>query len=162
MHCANPLVSYASFSQTKMDMANEAGAAFFSITQAEYAAGDFRSVNTPVRTCMANQSLRSCRSKVIEACTTAEVRVESKVDNVAGVKLPVFSRIDTGATAAGIQNIGLGGGGKRIEACKDKFSHLLEALIKLASLQVIRACRLPPDCILLNVHAHADFFRYVG
>lgn len=64
---------------------------------------------------------------------TAQVRVVSRTDNVAGVKLPVFSQYDTGAEQP--ENLGLVGGGRKIQACRDRFGDYLKALIKLASLQ---------------------------
>jgi V-type H+-transporting ATPase subunit D len=60
---------------TKVGMASQSGEAFFSLTQAEYAAGSFRNA-------------------ILENNMTASVRVDSRTDNVAGVKLPVFSQYD--------------------------------------------------------------------
>lgn len=101
--------------ETKSSMATDATTAFFSLTQAEYAAGNFK-------------------RKVAEGSLTARIRVGAGVDNVAGVKLPVFSKYETGA-AADNQSLGLVGGGKKIVAVREKFTILLEMLIKLASLQ---------------------------
>eukprot|EP00594_Rhizosolenia_setigera_P003367 CAMPEP_0178943014 /NCGR_PEP_ID=MMETSP0789-20121207/2330_1 /TAXON_ID=3005 /ORGANISM="Rhizosolenia setigera, Strain CCMP 1694" /LENGTH=252 /DNA_ID=CAMNT_0020622519 /DNA_START=47 /DNA_END=805 /DNA_ORIENTATION=+ len=101
--------------ETKGSMATDSAGAFFSLTQAEYAAGNFK-------------------QKVTEGSMSARVRVGAGVDNVAGVKLPVFTRYETGA-AADNQSLGLVGGGKKIVAVREKFTHLLECLIKLASLQ---------------------------
>jgi V-type H+-transporting ATPase subunit D len=100
---------------TKASMATDASSAFFSMTQAEYAAGSFK-------------------QKVAEGTLTARVRVGAGVDNVAGVKLPVFSKYETGAVADN-QSLGLVGGGKKIVAVREKFTSLLDMLIKLASLQ---------------------------
>lgn len=96
-------------------MAGDSSAAFFSLTQAEYAAGNFK-------------------QKVAEGTMTARIRIGSGIDNVAGVKLPVFTKYDTGAIADN-QSLGLVGGGKKIVAVREKFTNLLENLIKLASLQ---------------------------
>ena len=96
-------------------MAGDASSAYFSLTQAEYAAGNFK-------------------QKVSEGSMTARVRVGAGVDNVAGVKLPVFTKYETGA-AADNQSLGLVGGGKKIVAVREKFTALLDMLIKLASLQ---------------------------
>mmetsp|Transcript_30059 Transcript_30059/g.36684 ORF Transcript_30059/g.36684 Transcript_30059/m.36684 type:complete len:252 (+) Transcript_30059:120-875(+) len=101
--------------ETKGSMSSDASSAFFSLTQAEYAAGNFK-------------------QKVAEGSMTARIRVGAGVDNVAGVKLPVFTPFETGATADN-QSLGLVGGGKKIVAVREKFSHLLQILIKLASLQ---------------------------
>jgi len=101
--------------ETKGTMSSDSSSAFFSLTQAEYAAGNFK-------------------QKVAEGSMSARVRVGAGVDNVAGVKLPVFTKYDTGAVADN-QSLGLVGGGKKIVAVRDKFTHLLTCLIKLASLQ---------------------------
>jgi len=101
--------------ETKSTMSVDASSAFFSLTQAEYAAGNFK-------------------QKVAEGSMTARIRVGAGVDNVAGVKLPVFTRYDTGVSADN-QSLGLVGGGKKIVAVREKFTHLLTVLIKLASLQ---------------------------
>lgn len=96
-------------------MSTDASSAFFSLTQAEYAAGNFK-------------------QKVAEGSMSARIRIGAGVDNVAGVKLPVFTKYETGA-AADNQSLGLVGGGKKIVAVREKFTILLEKLIKLASLQ---------------------------
>ena len=64
---------------------------------------------------------------------TASIRVTSRTDNVAGVKLPVFSQYDTGFESQ--EQLGLAGGARKITACKEKFGEYLKALVKLASLQ---------------------------
>jgi len=99
---------------TKTGMANQSSVAFFSLTQAEYAAGNFR-------------------TKLLESNLTASVRVQARTDNVAGVKLPVFQSYDTHAEAP--ENLGLSGGGRKIQASREKFGDYLKALIKIASLQ---------------------------
>ncbi len=71
---------------------------------------------------------------MLEGNMSAQVRVSSRTDNVAGVKLPVFSQYDTGAEP-GEGGIGLSGGGRRIGNCREKFGDYLKALIKIASLQ---------------------------
>lgn len=101
--------------ETKSNMSTDASSAFFSLTQAEYAAGNFK-------------------RKVAEGSLTARVRVGAGVDNVAGVKIPVFTKYETGATAENT-SLGLVGGGKKIQQVRDKFTVLLDMLIKLASLQ---------------------------
>jgi V-type H+-transporting ATPase subunit D len=100
--------------QTKVGMADMSSSSFFSLTAAEYAAGNFR-------------------SKILENNMVASVRVTSRTDNVAGVKLPVFNQYSTGAENS--ETLGLAGGARKIVACREKFSDYLKALIKLASLQ---------------------------
>ncbi len=63
----------------------------------------------------------------------ASIRVNSRTDNVAGVKLPVFVRYETGAEPP--ENLGLAGGGRKIQTCREHFGDYLSALIKVASLQ---------------------------
>ncbi len=58
-------------------MSEQSQVACFSLTQAEYAAGNFK-------------------NQVLESGSAAQIRVNSKVDNVAGVKLPVFVPYETG------------------------------------------------------------------
>ena len=124
---------------TKMAVAREMQGATFSISEAVWAAGDFR-------------------KKVVEAPQRERslVRVRVRRDNVAGVKLPVFSIFVTGGGAGGgaaeggatggagaaaggggaeMDVLGLGGGGRQIAAAKAKFTALLDGLIKLGSLQ---------------------------
>ena len=75
--------------ETKIGMGDLASSVFFSLTQAEYAAGNFR-------------------NKILEGQMTAAVRVGSRTDNVAGVKLPVFSQRETGVDV-NKDNLGLTG-----------------------------------------------------
>ena len=56
---------------TQATMAACCGAAFFSLTAAQYAAGDFK-------------------NKVLEGSFEASCRIEGRTDNIAGVKIPVF------------------------------------------------------------------------
>lgn len=98
----------------KVGMADQSSTAFFSLTQAEYAAGNFR-------------------SKVLENQMTASIRVSTRTDNVAGVKLPVFSSYELKNESQ--ENLGLAGGGRQITNCREKFTEYLNVLIKLASLQ---------------------------
>lgn len=101
--------------ETKGSMSSDATTAFFSLTQAEYAAGNFK-------------------QKVAEGQLNARIRVGAGIDNIAGVKLPVFTVYETGGVADN-QSLGLAGGGKKIVAVREKFTVFLNQLIKLASLQ---------------------------
>jgi V-type H+-transporting ATPase subunit D len=101
---------------TKADMSEAGSIASFSLTQAEYAAGNFK-------------------NKVLEMNMDASVRVTTRTDNVAGVKLPVFSQYDTGRGNQEMRTIGLGGGGRKVAICRAKYASYLESLIKIASLQ---------------------------
>lgn len=92
--------------------------ATFSISEAVWAAGDFRKkvVDAPQR----ERSL---------------IRVRIKKDNVAGVKLPVFSLYRIQGTDNELDTLGITGGGRQITKSREKFTQLLEGLIKLGSLQ---------------------------
>lgn len=96
--------------------------ATFSISEAVWAAGDFRKkvVDSPQR-------------------EKAAVRVTVRLDNVAGVKLPVFQLVKgAGADNIELETLGLAGGGRQINKAREKFSSLLDGLVRLASLQVGR------------------------
>lgn len=100
--------------KTKGSMSEACSTAFFSLTAAQYAAGEFK-------------------TKVLEGNFVANVRVTGQTDNIAGVKIPVFRQFDTGQEY--LENIGLAKGGRKISECRDKFLNLLTVLVKLASLQ---------------------------
>ncbi len=99
---------------TKTGMGPLASDSYFSLTEAEYAAGNFR-------------------SSVFEGVGQAQLRVDTRTDNVAGVKLPVFTKVDVATKET--DSIGLASGGRKIGVCKNKFLEYTEKLIKLASLQ---------------------------
>ena len=101
--------------ETKQGMSDQSSVACFSLTQAEYAAGNLK-------------------NKVLENQMQATVRVTTRTDNVAGVKLPVFNQYETGVKEESY-SLGLGGGGRKIQACRSKYSAYLASLIKVASLQ---------------------------
>ena len=69
------------------------------------------------------------------ACASApsQKRVEIRVDNIAGVKVPVFKAIDTGAKAE--DYTGLGRGGQQIIKARQTFSKAVDVLVQLATLQ---------------------------
>lgn len=99
--------------ETKDEMGAEMSKAFFSLTEAQYAAGDIAMI-------------------VQEKVKSAQVRVQEKVENVVGVQLPVFAVINDMGDG---ELIGMSRGGMRITQCRKTFIHALELLIRLASLQ---------------------------
>jgi len=103
----------ATIIETKDEMGVEMSKAFFSLTEANYAAGDIGPV-------------------VLEKVNTATIRVKQQVDNVAGVMLPIFEVINEGGDG---EAIGMSKGGQRIKECRKTFIHALHLLIRLASLQ---------------------------
>jgi len=100
--------------QAKEDM----GAAFregnFALAEVKYAAGD---INTMVK----------------ESVGSAQKRVEIRVDNIAGVKVPVFKAVDTGA--ASLDLTGLSKGGQQISKARTTFAKAVDVLVQLATLQ---------------------------
>lgn len=88
---------------------------FFSFTEAHWAAGDFNNI-------------------VIENTKEASYRIRTKINNVAGVKLPVFDRAigtNTGKDAM----VGLSKGGQSVSKSRESFSKTLDDLVQLAGLQ---------------------------
>jgi V-type H+-transporting ATPase subunit D len=51
------------------------------------------------------------------------------------VKLPVLTVVSEDSADSEMETLGLAGGGRQIAAARDKFTHLLDGLIKLGSLQ---------------------------
>jgi len=104
----------------------------FSHTDAAYYAGKFN-------------------AQVIENTTTASFRIKTGIKNIAGVKLPDFSRADEslymtpaeasssgGSGSGGAQSrtvVGLSAGGREVAKCKDQFFAALTSLVRLATLQ---------------------------
>jgi V-type H+-transporting ATPase subunit D len=64
----------------------------------------------------------------------AGIRLTTKVDNVAGVKIPVFQRVDV-ATKDMTGLVGLARGGQKLDDARLAFKRALDSLIVLASLQ---------------------------
>jgi V-type H+-transporting ATPase subunit D len=75
--------------------------------------------------------------RVLENEHTATLKVEGKIENVAGVKIARYSSVNVQADNEGTMSnlYGLSGGGAQINKCKEEFTSLLEKLIKLATLQ---------------------------
>uniref|UniRef100_A0A7S2WXF9 V-type proton ATPase subunit D n=1 Tax=Rhizochromulina marina TaxID=1034831 RepID=A0A7S2WXF9_9STRA len=98
----------------KSQMSELCSASFFSLTQAEYAAGEIK-------------------SKILEGHMQASLRVEGRQDNIAGVKIPVFRQVEVGEEDR--EQLGLAGGGRAIQNAREKFGTLIDLVVKLASLQ---------------------------
>ncbi|DBA86446.1 hypothetical protein WJX79_009650 [Trebouxia sp. C0005] len=102
--------------QTKQDMGKNMRQSAFALTEAKYAAGDFRHT-------------------VFDSVETATVRVHAQQDNVAGVKIPKFEQLHTGGEGTKLSLTGLGSGGQQIQTCRKAFINSIELLVQLASLQ---------------------------
>jgi len=81
------------------------------------------------------QSGSEVKYQVLQAVpNAASIKLTTKVDNVAGVKIPVFQRVDT--EAKDVSNLtGLARGGQKLEDSRTSFKKALDSLIVLASLQ---------------------------
>eukprot|EP00455_Lapot_gusevi_P016145 TRINITY_DN1825_c0_g1_i1.p1 TRINITY_DN1825_c0_g1~~TRINITY_DN1825_c0_g1_i1.p1 ORF type:complete len:252 (+),score=106.64 TRINITY_DN1825_c0_g1_i1:104-859(+) len=99
---------------TKREMGRSMQEAAFSHTEAVWAAGDFNNV-------------------VIENVTQASFKIKVMVDNVAGVKIPIFEKLPQDNTEEAL--VGLAKGGRAVQKCKEAFRKSLDLLVKLASLQ---------------------------
>jgi len=101
-----------------LEAKEDVGVAFregnFALAEVKYAAGDIKPM-------------------VIESVGTAQKRVEIRVDNIAGVKVPVFKTIDTGASSQ--DHTGLSKGGQQISRARTTFSKAVDVLVQLATLQ---------------------------
>jgi len=73
-------------------------------------------------------------SQVIENTSTSTYRIKTSIKNVAGVKLPIFNKIEE-ENQAGDTMVGLASGGRQVVKCKEAFTKALVDLVRLASLQ---------------------------
>lgn len=101
--------------KSKEAMGEAMRSASFSLAEATFVAGDFS-------------------SGVVESAKSAKIRIKSKTENVAGVKLSVFEHsADPGIKT--FEMAGLGRGGQQIARCRDTYLKAVVLLIELASLQ---------------------------
>jgi V-type H+-transporting ATPase subunit D len=100
--------------ETKQSMGQVMRDASLSYAQAVFLAGDFG-------------------RPIIENVGSAQLRIRSKADNVAGVKIPVFETFLEGTTP--FEYTGLGKGGQQIQRCKEFYGKAIKLLVDLASLQ---------------------------
>jgi V-type H+-transporting ATPase subunit D len=75
--------------------------------------------------------------RVLENDHKATLKIEGKVENVAGVKIAKYVSVNMQEDSEGSMSslYGLSGGGAQINKCKEEFTALLEKLIRLATLQ---------------------------
>ena len=76
---------------------------------------------------------RRAGSRWRSRCWVAQKRVEIRVDNIAGVKVPVFKAVDTGAALVDLT--GLSKGGQQITKARSTFAKAVDVLVQLATLQ---------------------------
>ncbi|CAK0783081.1 hypothetical protein CVIRNUC_006276 [Coccomyxa viridis] len=100
---------------TKEGMGKKMRDSSFALTEAKYAAGEFRHT-------------------VFDSVETAQVRVIAQTDNVAGVRIPKFEQHNMSGESK-MNLTGLGKGGQQVQQCRKAYLKAVELLIELASLQ---------------------------
>lgn len=100
---------------TKEAMGDVMKTSSFSLTEAKYVAGE------------------NIKHIVLENVKTATVKVRSRQENVAGVKLPKFEHFTEGETKNDLT--GLARGGQQVQQCRAAHVKAIEVLVELASLQ---------------------------
>ncbi|CAH1441600.1 unnamed protein product [Lactuca virosa] len=100
---------------TKESMGTVMKASSFALTEAKYVAGE------------------NIKFTVIENVKTATLRVKSRTENIAGVKLPKFDYFTESETKNDLT--GLARGGQQVQVCKTAYVKAIEVLVELASLQ---------------------------
>lgn len=103
--------------QTKQEMGKTMRQSAFALTEAKYAAGDFKYT-------------------VYDSVEQASVKVNAHQDNVAGVKIPKFEKMQAGESSdTSMALTGLGRGGQQVQNARKAFMTSVDLLIELASLQ---------------------------
>ncbi|CAA2987657.1 V-type proton ATPase subunit D-like [Olea europaea var. sylvestris] len=100
---------------TKESMGEIMKSSSFALTEAKYVAGE------------------NIKHIVLENVSSATLKVRSRTENVAGVKLPKFDYFIDGETKNDLT--GLARGGQQIQACRGAYVKSIELLVELATLQ---------------------------
>ncbi|GLT35719.1 hypothetical protein SLA2020_101460 [Shorea laevis] len=100
---------------TKESMGEIMKTSSFSLTEAKYVAGD------------------NVKHIVLENVRNASLKVRSRQENIAGVKLPKFEYFTEGETKNDLT--GLARGGQQVQQCRAAYVKAIEVLVELASLQ---------------------------
>lgn len=100
---------------TKEEMGTIMKSSSFALTEAKYVAGE------------------NVKHIVLENVQNASIKIRSRQDNVAGVKLPKFEHFTDGETKNDLT--GLARGGQQVQACRVAYVRAIEVLVELASLQ---------------------------
>lgn len=101
---------------TKESMGTVMKSSSFALTEAKYVAGE------------------NIKHIVLENVQSASVRVRSRQENVAGVKLPKFEYFTEGEMTKN-DLTGLARGGQQVQGCRLAYLKAIEVLVDLASLQ---------------------------
>ncbi|KAG6661735.1 V-type proton ATPase subunit D-like [Carya illinoinensis] len=100
---------------TKESMGDIMKTSSFALTEAKYVAGE------------------NIKHIVLENVQNASLKVRSRQENVAGVKLPKFEYFTDGKTKNNLT--GLARGGQQVQLCRAAYVKAIEVLVELASLQ---------------------------
>eukprot|EP00262_Sarcandra_glabra_P004473 TRINITY_DN1553_c0_g1_i1.p1 TRINITY_DN1553_c0_g1~~TRINITY_DN1553_c0_g1_i1.p1 ORF type:complete len:262 (-),score=26.31 TRINITY_DN1553_c0_g1_i1:119-904(-) len=100
---------------TKESMGEIMKASSFALTEAKYVAGE------------------NIKHVVLENVDSATLKVRSRQENIAGVKLPKFEYFTEGETKNNLT--GLARGGQQVQLCRTAYVKAIEVLVELASLQ---------------------------
>ncbi|XP_059626734.1 V-type proton ATPase subunit D-like [Cornus florida] len=100
---------------TKESMGDVMKTSSFALTEAKYVAGE------------------NIKHTVLENVQNASLKVRSRQENIAGVKLPKFEYFTEGETKNALT--GLARGGQQVQACRAAYVKAIEVLVDLASLQ---------------------------
>ncbi|KAL7095211.1 hypothetical protein ACP275_10G009900 [Erythranthe tilingii] len=100
---------------TKESMGDVMKTSSFALTEAKYVAGE------------------NIKHIVRENVQTAALKVRSRQENIAGVKLPKFEYFMDGETKNDLT--GLARGGQQVQACRAAYVKAIELLVELATLQ---------------------------
>lgn len=100
---------------TKESMGDVMKTSSFALTEAKYVAGE------------------NIKHIVLENVQSATLKVRSRQENVAGVKLPKFEYFTDGETKNDLT--GLARGGQQVQQCRAAYVKTIEILVELASLQ---------------------------
>lgn len=100
---------------TKESMGDIMKTSSFALTEAKYVAGE------------------NIKHIVLENVQNASLKVRSRQENVAGVKLPKFEYFTEGETKNDLT--GLARGGQQVQLCRAAYVKAIEVLVELASLQ---------------------------
>lgn len=101
---------------TKESMGEIMKTSSFALTEVKYVAGD------------------NIKHVVLENVKEASLKVRSRQENVAGVKLPKFEYTNDGETSKN-DLTGLARGGQQVQQCRAAYIKAVELLVELASLQ---------------------------
>ncbi|CAG9582421.1 putative vacuolar ATP synthase subunit d [Leishmania major strain Friedlin] len=122
----------------KLEMANQIKGSYFTITQAQFIAGDIslavqESLKIPTYR-MELQVENIAGVQVPSFHTQNDDAVDSQSNAAAGSRLKYDSQCSTGAVTGSL-TAGLGKGGEQIKEAYSAFRHTLSLLVKIASLQ---------------------------